>query len=62
MKTYKDELIKSMNYLGNMLAKKAAHNEGYFEPVFFNKDKEYIPTRLYLFDNHILILPLNNLN
>ena len=30
--------IKSMNYLGNMLAKKDADMAGAFEPVFFNKD------------------------
>jgi branched-subunit amino acid aminotransferase/4-amino-4-deoxychorismate lyase len=29
--------IKSMNYLGNMLAKKECENDGGFEPVFYNK-------------------------
>ena len=31
--------IKSMNYAGNMKAKKDAYNKGAFEPVFYNKDK-----------------------
>ena len=30
--------IKSLNYIGNMLAKKDAEKEGVFEPVFYNKD------------------------
>lgn len=30
--------IKSGNYLGNLLAKKDAHAEGAFEPVFVNRD------------------------
>ena len=30
--------IKSLNYIGNMLAKKNAEKEGAFEPVFFNQD------------------------
>ena len=30
--------IKSLNYIGNMLAKKDAENEGAFEPVFYNAD------------------------
>jgi len=30
--------IKSMNYLGNMLAKKECEREGAYEPVFFNHD------------------------
>ena len=30
--------IKSLNYIGNMLAKKNAEKEGSFEPVFFNRD------------------------
>lgn len=29
--------IKSMNYLGNMLAKKVADNENAFEPIFYNQ-------------------------
>ena len=31
--------IKSMNYIGNMKAKKDAHCIGAFEPAFYNKDK-----------------------
>jgi len=31
--------VKSMNYIGNMKAKKDAFNAGAFEPVFYNKDK-----------------------
>ena len=30
--------IKSMNYIGNMLAKKDADIKGAYEPVFYNKD------------------------
>ena len=30
--------IKSMNYLGNMLAKKESQKHNAFEPVFYNKD------------------------
>ena len=30
--------IKSLNYIGNMLAKKNAEKESAFEPVFFNRD------------------------
>ena len=30
--------IKSMNYIGNMLAKKDAEEEKAFEPVFYNSD------------------------
>ena len=30
--------IKSLNYIGNMLAKKDAEKEGAFEPVFYNTD------------------------
>ena len=31
--------IKSMNYIGNMLAKNFADSKGAFEPVFYNKNK-----------------------
>ena len=31
--------IKSMNYIGNMKAKKDANKNGVFEPVFYNKNK-----------------------
>ncbi len=31
--------IKSLNYIGNMLAKKDAEKAGSFEPVFYNRDK-----------------------
>ena len=30
--------IKSLNYIGNMLAKKDAQDDGAFEPVFYNHD------------------------
>ena len=30
--------IKSMNYIGNMLAKKDADSQGAYEPIFYNKD------------------------
>ena len=31
--------IKSLNYIGNMLAKKDAGNEGAYEPIFYNNEK-----------------------
>jgi len=31
--------VKSLNYLGNMLAKMDAHAQGAFEPVLYNKDR-----------------------
>lgn len=31
--------IKSLNYIGNMLAKKECERLGYYEPVFYNKNK-----------------------
>lgn len=30
--------IKSLNYIGNMLAKKECERQGYFEPVFYNEN------------------------
>ena len=31
--------IKSMNYIGNMLAKRDCNQKGGYEPIFYNKDK-----------------------
>jgi len=31
--------VKSLNYLGNMLAKMDAHVQGAFEPILYNKDR-----------------------
>ena len=31
--------IKSLNYLGNMLAKRKATKDGFFEPIFYNKEQ-----------------------
>ena len=33
-----DPAIKSLNYIGNMLAKKDADKDGAYEPVFFNNE------------------------
>ena len=30
--------IKSLNYIGNMLAKKECEKQGYFEPIFYNEN------------------------
>ena len=52
--------IKSMNYIGNMLAKNDADKLGAFEPVFFNKYKiitECAIRNIFYIKNNILITP-----
>ena len=52
--------IKSMNYLGNMLAKKECEKDGAFEPVFFNSDNiitECAIRNIFYIKNNILFTP-----
>tara|TARA_B110000438_G_scaffold294954_1_gene337148 strand:+ start:270 stop:1082 length:813 start_codon:yes stop_codon:yes gene_type:complete len=56
--------IKSMNYLGNMLAKKDTQNQGAFEPVFYNKNNiitECAIRNIFYIKNNILQTPPLNL-
>ena len=52
--------IKSLNYIGNMLAKKDADKEGAFEPVFYNQEKiitECAIRNIFFIKNKILLTP-----
>ena len=52
--------IKSMNYLGNMLAKKECEKDGAFEPVFFNSDNiitECAIRNIFFIKKNILFTP-----
>ena len=52
--------IKSMNYLGNMLAKKECEKDGAFEPVFFNSDNiitECAIRNIFFIKKNILLTP-----
>jgi len=52
--------IKSMNYIGNMLAKKKAEQQGAFEPIFYNKDKiitECAIRNIFYIHNEELLTP-----
>ena len=52
--------IKSLNYIGNMLAKKNAEKEGAFEPVFFNRDgyvTECAIRNIFFVKDKILVTP-----
>ena len=52
--------IKSMNYLGNMLAKKKCEKDGAFEPVFFNSDNiitECAIRNIFFIKKNILLTP-----
>ena len=52
--------IKSMNYLGNMLAKKDADKKGAFEPVFYNKQNyitECAIRNIFYIKDNILLTP-----
>ena len=52
--------IKSMNYLGNMLAKKECEKEGGFEPVFYNANNiitECAIRNIFFIKNKELITP-----
>jgi len=56
--------IKSMNYVGNMLAKKNAEKLGAFEPVFINKDgyiTECAIRNIFYIKGDSLITPSKNL-
>ena len=56
--------IKSLNYIGNMLAKKDAEKEGAFEPVFYNKDgyiTECAIRNIFFIQNDTLLTPSTNL-
>ena len=52
--------IKSLNYIGNMLAKKDADKEGAYEPVFYNNDKfitECAIRNIFFINNNTLLTP-----
>ena len=52
--------IKSMNYLGNMLAKKDATSKDAFEPIFYNKDNiitECAIRNIFYIKNKIVLTP-----
>lgn len=56
--------IKSMNYIGNMLAKKDAELQGAFEPVFINSDgfiTECAIRNIFFFKDQTLITPTTEL-
>ena len=56
--------IKSMNYIGNMLAKQHTENAGAFEPIFFNSDHnitECAIRNIFYIKNHELFTPTLNL-
>ena len=56
--------IKSLNYIGNMLAKKDAEKEGAFEPVFYNKDgyiTECAIRNIFFIQDDTLLTPSTNL-
>tara|TARA_Y100000739_G_C20601724_1_gene463302 strand:- start:1317 stop:2129 length:813 start_codon:yes stop_codon:yes gene_type:complete len=52
--------IKSINYIGNMLAKRHATELGFYEPVFYNSDNlvtECAIRNIFYIKNNILITP-----
>jgi len=52
--------IKSMNYIGNMLAKKDSAAEGAFEPIFYNKNKiitECAIRNIFYINNKTILTP-----
>jgi len=52
--------IKSMNYIGNMLAKEEASKQGAFEPVFYNSKKiitECAIRNIFFIQNNVIISP-----
>ena len=56
--------IKSLNYIGNMLAKKDAEIEGAFEPVFYNTDgciTECAIRNIFFLQSDILLTHSTNL-
>ena len=56
----KNPAIKSMNYLGNMLAKKECNKDGAFEPVFYNDNNmvtECAIRNIFFIKDDILLTP-----
>tara|TARA_Y100001935_G_scaffold226662_1_gene204461 strand:- start:387 stop:1217 length:831 start_codon:yes stop_codon:yes gene_type:complete len=56
--------IKSLNYLGNMLAKREAANDGFFEPVFYNHEQvitECAVRNIFFIKNQIIFTPSTKL-
>ena len=56
--------IKSMNYIGNMLAKKTCDNEGGFEPAFYNENNiitECAIRNIFFIKKSILYTPSSDL-
>ena len=56
--------IKSLNYIGNMLAKKDAEKEGAFEPAFYNTDgciTECAIRNIFFIQGDKLLTPSTNL-
>ena len=56
--------IKSLNYIGNMLAKKDAEKEGAFEPAFYNQDgyiTECAIRNIFFIQDETLLTPSTNL-
>ena len=56
--------IKSMNYIGNMLAKKDAETQGAYEPVFINSDgliTECAIRNIFFIKDKTLLTPLTDL-
>ena len=56
--------IKSLNYMGNMLAKKDAEKNGAFEPVFYNKEgliTECAIRNIFFIRGNTLLTPSTNL-
>jgi len=56
--------IKSMNYIGNMLAKKESSKRGAFEPVFYNKNHiitECAIRNIFYIKDNVLLTPPTSL-
>ncbi len=52
--------IKSLNYIGNILAKKDAHKEGAYEPIFYNENgiiTECAIRNIFFIKNNTLLTP-----
>ena len=52
--------IKSMNYIGNMLAKKSCETEGGYEPAFYNEKNlitECAIRNIFFIQNKIILTP-----
>lgn len=56
--------IKSLNYLGNMLAKREAKKDGFFEPVFYNQNEiitECAVRNIFFIKDKIIYTPTTKL-